>query len=635
MSAPPSGKGWELLAGLVILAVWFLDMLAFLPNHKGLLGHDWMYFLPSMLDGYYGALADGFFNVHWFTPAYCGGVPKFPNPQDPYFSIPQWLFFWGGPIYALRVTVLVFGALGFVGTYLLSRAAFGLGKPGSLVGASVFLFNGFFAAGMIIGHLTKHAFMLLPLVCYFLVRAAEAAAGERPVGRSAPWVAAGAACLAYVVYSGGFVIFPVMLLAALGIGVLAALFKPGFRLLPFAAAFVCATAFALALSAAKIAAVSAFLHNFPRDFYPLPLIPKAGDLWRLFTASVFGDAALLDGSKLFTSYRWSLDLHEFDFGITWAPAALTAVGAVVWLERGAPLVRRQGYVFGCVAALAVVLAIPLALNFYTPWWQAALKSLPVLKHSTNNVRWMASYILPFSVLSAKSVDYVFTNKTLGVLAGLFCSLLVANLALFPSREAYQNQPYNPKEVSDAYDKAVKNRRPPDVIVIGAIVDNGVPFQALGRNDLLAAGYSSLLCYEPVFGYELETFPRQTLHLGGVMDEKDGLLNLKNPACMEFPAENGCKPGDHFKAGERGKAKRFTGYKNFDFKVPARQRAANAVSLASWFLLAAVTAASLFNRKAKRSGSQPSTAPAEIPAVPTTPKSDEEATKGGDAPSGVA
>lgn len=477
--------------------------------------------------------------------------------------------------------------------------------------------------------------MLLPLVCYFLVRAAEAAAGERPVRGSAPWVAAGAACLAYVIYSGGFVIFPVMLLTVLGIGVLAALFKPGFRLLPFAAAFVCAAALALALSAAKIAAVSAFLHNFPRDFYPLPLIPKAGDLWRLFTTSVFGDAALLDGAKLFTSYRWSLDLHEFDFGITWAPAALTAVGAVVWLERGAPLVRGPKYVFGCVAALVVVLAVPLALNFYTPWWQAALKSLPVLKHSTNNVRWMASYILVFSVLSAKSVDYVFTNKTLGVLAGLFCSLLVANLALFPSREAYQNQPYNPKEVGDAYDKAVKNRRPPNVTVVAAIVDNGVPFQALGRNDLLAAGYSSLLCYEPVFGYGLETFPLQTLHLGGVMDEKDGLLNLKNPACMVFPAENGCKPGDHFKAGERQKAARFTSYKNFDFKVAARQRVANAVTVASWLLLAAVAAASLFTRKARRYGAPPSTAPAEIPAAPTMPKSNEEATNGGDTPPGVA
>ncbi|MBI3580938.1 MAG: hypothetical protein HY098_02490 [Nitrospinae bacterium] len=634
MSAPPSGRGWELLAGLFILAVYFLDMLAFLPNHRGLLGHDWMYFLPSMLDGYYGALADGFFNVHWFTPAYCGGVPKFPNPQDPYFSVPQWLFFWGGPIYALRVTVVVFGALGFVGTYLLSRAL-GLGKPGSLVGASVFLFNGFFAAGMIIGHLTKHAFMLLPLVCYFLVMAAEAAAGGRPVRRSAPWIAAGAACLAYVVYSGGFVIFPVMLLSALGIGVMAAIFKPGFRLLPFAAAFVCATAFALALSAAKIAAVSAFLHNFPRDFYPLPLIPKAADLWRLFTASVFGDAASLDGSKLFTSYRWSLELHEFDFGITWAPAAFMAVGAVVWLERGAPLARGPKYAFWCVAALSVVLAVPLALNFYTPWWQAVLKSLPVLRHSTNNVRWMASYVLVFSVLSAKSVDYVFTNKTLGVPAGLFCSLLVANLALFPSREAYQNQPYNPKEVSDAYDKAAKNRRPPEVIVVGAIVDNGVPFPAMGRNDLLAAGFSSLLCYEPVFGYNLETFPLQTLHLGGVMDEKDGPLNLKNPACMVFPSENGCKPGDHFKAGERGKAARFTGYKSFDFKVPTRQPAANAVTLASLFLLAVVMAASLFNRKAGLSGPPPSAPAADIPAAPTPPKSDEGATNGGDAPPGVA
>jgi hypothetical protein len=139
----------------------------------------------------------------------------------------------------------------------------------------------------------------------------------------------------------------------------------------------------------------------------------------------------------------------------------------------------------------------------------------------------------------------------------------------------------------------------------------------------------------VFGYGLETFPLQTLHLGGVMDEKDGLLNLKNPACMVFPAENGCKPGDHFKAGERPKATRFTSYKNFDFKLPVRQRVAIAVTLASWLLLAAVTALSLFTRKAGRYGAPPSAPPAEIPSAPTMPKSNEEATNGGDVPPSVA
>jgi hypothetical protein len=243
---------------------------------------------------------------------------------------------------------------------------------------------------------------------------------------------------------------------------------------------------------------------------------------------------------------------------------------------------------------------PLALNFYSQWWQIVLKSAPVIKNSTNNVRWLATYILLFSAISAICVDYVFKKERTAILAGLFFSAIVAATAMFPDRAYYKDQPYNPKEVTDAYIRAKNSGHPREVRAIAAIVANNAPFAAMGRNDLLVEGWSSYMCYEPVFGYNLEKFPYKTLHMGAVWDSKDGRFNLKNPACMTFPNENGCLPGDQFKTEEIEKAAKFIAYKNFDFKISPKQRAANYTSLVAWLVLLPVVAASVFARKRKLS-----------------------------------
>jgi hypothetical protein len=58
------------------------------------------------------------------------------------------------------------------------------------------------------------------------------------------------------------------------------------------------------------------------------------------------------------------------------------------------------------------------------------------------------------------------------------------------------------------------------------------------------------------------------------------VNLRDPSCYVYPEENGCRAGDHFGAERRGEALRFTRYAGFEFRMPLRQRAANAASLAS-------------------------------------------------------
>src|SRR5688572_23411146 len=134
------------------------------------MGEDYSLFFPAMLDGVYWYHVNGLSEVPWFTPAFGGGLPKFPNPQSVYYSVEQFLCFVTDPLTSIRITLFIFALLGFVGFYLLLKRIFLLSSSTSLLGATAFLFNGFFIHRMIMGHITFHPFMLFPLLAYLLLR---------------------------------------------------------------------------------------------------------------------------------------------------------------------------------------------------------------------------------------------------------------------------------------------------------------------------------------------------------------------------------------------------------------------------------------------------------------------------------
>ena len=96
--------------------------------------------------------------------------------------------------------------------------------------------------------------------------------------------------------------------------------------------------------------------------------------------------------------------------------------------------------------------------------------------------------------------------------------------------------------------------------------------------------SSLRCYNPSFGYRLEKLPPNKLVSGPVLAEKDSGLNILNPACYVFPAENHCLPGDRFRVDQRAQAQAFVSYQPFPFNKSAGQELADRVTQGSLILI---------------------------------------------------
>ncbi len=571
--------------------------LPYLPSQDGYLGPDYAYFLPQLLAGAFWFQNNGLFAVPWFTPAFCGGIPFYPNPQTLYYSLPQFLTFAVGPVQALQVTFVVFAAAGLAGFHLLLRKCFATSRWTALAGGVLFLFNGVYAYRFLIGHLTFHAFMLAPLVAACIL------AGSRGDGRRRlldTWVLCGALAFAYMFQSGMVHILPPVILAIVVIALVHGLVF-GIHWAPFLRLGL-AGGIALGLSAAKLGAALAFIGLFPRDMLPLA---GYGSLWQVFivaSTSLFVSPAVYADFQWLLNFAWYPDKHirhgrhELEYGITFLPALLMGLWLIRRIGQGL-----SGRVFfeaslrkgACVGAIAALLALPIVLNLYDPGWNALLKQIPLFRSSFTLTRWFCAYIPVAILLAALAFEYLWRGRRHRAAVALAMIGFVAGMNAATNRDYYaygpgsQYRAYRIEPVATAFVAAGEAAWRPTIDHIDGPSEfiNRLGGPLARDDDALASNGSELLCYEPIFGHRLEEFPFQSLRPGPALPANGNILNVKNPACMLYPAQNHCVPGTHFTANERRQAANFLDYKPIAFEMPWWQHAANWINLSLLALVA--------------------------------------------------
>jgi hypothetical protein len=579
-----------------LYVIYLSIYLPFLPNSNGTLGHDYGLHFPNLLTGYYWFVQNGAWSLPWFSPSQCGGFPYFPDPNVAYLSIPQLLVFFVPPMQAVQITFALFALAGLLGSYLMMRAGFRSSRITAVVAAGFFLFNGFFAYRMLIGHLTFHAFMLVPLTIAALLSASTGNRASRAGFVARACIAA--LCLAYMFQSGMVHGIPPVLIAAAAVIPIHALCF-GWQWQPW---LLLGTAglLSLLLCAGKLTAELALLSNFPRDLYPLPGIPGLLSEIRVVVQSLFVSPPS-DASRLVTNSPWSFDRHEWEIGVSLGPPLLIAMALllsrIAIKSEGGTIVLthvlwRHGLAFPgrfrvlTVAAISILLAVPLLLNWYEPAWNGLLKSLPYLGNSSSLLRFFSSYI-PIAIVAAclafdrllprssapRSVRLSLAGIALGV-------MVVQNVAT--DRDYYANQSYRVGPIDAEHARVRAAGRVPMIERVGDRVN-----QALAPNDAMIEGISQRACYQPLFGYRLERFPAEPLQAGPVISlVGDRFINMKNPACYLFAAENSCKPGDHFRTDQVKDAVEFLSYRPFAFEQPHWQILATWLSLWSAIAVAA-------------------------------------------------
>ena len=572
--APPPPRAFALLAGVAWVAFHFQLLGAFFPNRYGALGSDYGYFLPYLLDGEYWRIANGVASVPWFTPAFCGGIPRFPNPQALYFSAPQWLTFASDPLTGVRLTLLLFAALGYAGFYLFQRRVFGVARPLAMLGAALFLMNGHFGSRMLIGHLTFHAFMLVPwLPLWWLARGGDSL--QKRVLESLGV----AGVLAYLAsHAIAHVLFQALLFTAIAALLQGALAPRRVAVRRALQRSAIAVPLSLALCAAKLAAMAAFLAQFPRTMYPLAGVASLPELLHLVFRALFLSPSEALVRRAVVNTPLLLERPEFEFGVSAVPLVLAAVALARRRAEGSLFATREPWTrrrTACLAGALLLLLLPLALNYHHPRWHAWLSSIPIFASSSTLFRWLSVYVPVAILLGSVAAQSSASLRRFGgwVFAIGSAALLWQQLLL--DRTWYHRQSFDPAPILAAFEAA---QRPGFTPRIHA---NALPrssdLLAPTRNSAIARGESQLACYETLFGFRLENLPRGALREGAMLEAQDGALNVNDPSCFVFPAANGCTPGAPFPEARRDEAEAFVSYRPFPFAMSRTQRAANLVN----------------------------------------------------------
>jgi len=557
----------------------------YLFGDDGKIGHDYSYFFPYLLSGYYWFLNNGF-STPWFTPALCGGIPHFPNPQSLYYSVPQLLLYFAGPLKSVVLTYYIFGALGFLGAYALATVRFRQPLVAVFVGLS-FMTNGFFLARTQAGHLSFHAFMLLPLICYLLLATTpQTAAGSqhppvvsrfalvhRYLGVSSffPILVAGL-LLAYFIHAGAsVVVVPVGFCLVFTLWLMQPDPKVWVRL-------ALAGLFAICLSAGKLMASAYFMSLFPRDLYQLP---GYENVLVAAYAALMGMVAPFssdESNALLTHRDFLFGGEEFDYRIGFA--LLVACSSVFFIRPQS--VNRRSVIR--VTVILLVLVLPLVINTYEVDWQRLLKSLPYFSTVSSLVRWNLVYILPTIILSGWvwSECYLRWGKISDVALGIGLLIVMA----LPLTYGYDGAPrsYDSVVVTSAFDHAEATGEIPVILHLEESLVDGYRLSVVGTGDALTRGASQVVCNEPAFGYRLENFRFDPVFQGDTFAIHGGAYNFYRPECLQFPADNMCRPGTRFDPADAGDLSLFVSWHPFVFEQPVWQLIANGISIVTAFML---------------------------------------------------
>jgi hypothetical protein len=577
-----SGKRKKLilvLTSILILLSYHLIFFRYFPNRQGFAGHDFSLFLPRLLDGYIWAKTNSAFSIPWFTPSFCGGEPGYPDPQNVYFTLPQLLTALVNPLQSVYFTIVLMTIAGYIGCYRMLRSVFNSSTSAALLGATLFLFNGFFIYRLVEGAIVFHAFMLFPWIIHFAFKQQRE---ENHPAFIRNYFLSGiviALLAAYWIFSGMVNILIPLALSALII-LLVQLYNrrldPGFWKL-----VLVSTIFFFLIVAGKLNAELSYMRHFDRSFYKLPGTSSFLDSIYITFRSLFFPSTRSDLQHYLVNQEWYLARHEFEYGVTFVP--LVIFGLYLYKARAElndkiSRMFKPGHRAYIPVAIFIILLIPIALNYYQPGWNHLLKSIPVLENSSTLIRFNVMYILPIVILTSVLLDKAIRSGTGKILLSSSLVVLVIGINALTDRAFYDRESYDPTAIDTAYSHIKSTGRVPIINYVANIEETSLFTNPTQVNADFAFGISRLRCYEPMFGYRLEAFPIKTLHAGPVSDVTDGRLNLKNPACYVYPKVNACEPGDQFKVDEKVQAERFASHRPYQFKLPMRQVVLDYVSL---------------------------------------------------------
>ena len=565
---------------LAFLCIFFWGMNEAFP----LLGHDFYYVFPRLLAGKWHFWSQGFAPFR-YAPQLCGGFPVYGNPHDFFYSLPQVLSLFLNLWTAVQWSIAAALIAGYIGWYRFGRDALHLSDAWAHVLALVILSNGYYFMHMIVGHLS---YQTLPLMGWFLWFAYDTHLDDR----RRLFVKSVAAGLlgAYVLYAAGyfvlllsgatFLLFLPLDLLFRSTSAKKRLLQIGTRVAAYGSVF-----FLLAFS--KFVAIWSLMRFLPRtvafDTFPSGI----SGLWFILK-SFF---VLPQGSYLFPSDVDKWGIHEYSMFLS----PLVLIGCIfgAW-EFGKKRWRLNKRASGWLVVYVLLLLIAFAQftvghGLLIDW----LKHLPIFSSLRVTVRFLYVLAVLLSIGGVVGLSRTFTalrhSAFVVPVAGAITllSFFAAYAPLLWEQSLILTVPYDQMQKQlDA--SSYLNQYVEKVHLLPAVMPSDL-------QSVLSAS-TSPGCYEPLL--DNATF-RKPLVEGLTSQVKDDAYNIYNPACLEYPKENHCAPGDRIAVTDAENFKRFVNGLPDTWKMSSLQYFADALSFLAFIVAVLLCVGTLANTVRRR------------------------------------
>ena len=560
----------------------------FFPNDKSYLGHDYNLVLPNLIFGKIW-FNNNFLSIPWFSPSFCCGSPFFADPLNMYYSFQQLLFILFSPLIALKLTFLFFSLIAFFGVFFLMHKSFKLNIYIALISAALFLFNGFFNYRTIIGHFAYLGYIFIPIYCHVLIQSFK---NKKYTQKSFFYLLISSILFANFIHSGSGSLIVVIALSIIFIILIYSYLNEDLKVIYY---LILSLAIGLIISSSKINASFAFLDNFPREYPPLVFDNLYELLSNTFKSLFFYPDITKFNSVIINNVTKKLQVHEIEFGVSILPLIIFTI-FIINLRK----IKINNLTFTKIISLFFMLTIIIfitSMNVSNNEIGSFFKKMPIIKSTWVNYRLTAIYILPIIIISCLLLNKINLKENNIKIFTFFCLILILFQNYNYKKNFYHNQKYNPANLEKFYNDKKRNENLSIQEIILVLDKNKKPIITRQRNDWFIYKSSPLLCYNPIFGYNLENLPTKKLTFNNILKINDNLfnytgnpkainkneINFFNPSCFVFPNENNCSPGDLFKKNQIKELENFLNYKNFNFKLSKSQKIFNYLSVITLFL----------------------------------------------------
>lgn len=536
-----------------------------------MVGHDYGFAIPQILDSVIH-FSKNSFSVQWYTPSFGGGIPAFPDPNNAQFSLFEILPILITPWHAIIASTVIFISLGFLATIRFLHKGINLSIEASILGAAFLNANGFIMERVAVGHLCYQPFPLIAVIMMLLF--------DSSISSITAGILLGSV-LALLVHQAGYFLIIIFIISMTMVLPLVYLVQP--KTFMFRKALIVSLIggiTGLLLSASKLSAVYSFMRFFPRlssDIYDVSLLSGlSGLILQLLGTMTLLPLFLVGGLNpdLLPAYLAEITggyygYWEYDMSVSPIVLVIILLGILRVArnpkEHLTKVLTNRKWVAVCLFIVGVWICAEFTLA--TGFFYSHLRKLPILSSLHVNARFAAAFLLPLTFLAA--VIYNSFTSNWSAIKSRLVMILINILTLLPLgayfmfSENIQGRTYDIK-TSEHTLSSIRAGNIPDVAGIN---------NELSNTEALALGQSNLKLYNPIFGYQLESFHPE-VKPGSIWLISNGFFNMTNPSGFAYPDANQTRSFERIKTADRNRLKTFSQHYQPDWEMPLYQKICN-------------------------------------------------------------